>query len=191
VRNVSEQPQHLLGVDGPLSFAQLAHRLQYDEDTRDQLTNILSASRHPAFFFECAPTSRMHAHLPFSFVIVPSPTLPLVKPDPTPFGRHFSFSSPTATFENLGSDAILVAPSPNNLPLEAGTHLASFLRAAPKDRVDSFWQATGLAIEGWLLHSDNILWLSTSGLGVHWLHMRLDTRPKYYQYSPFAKPPPR
>ena len=28
-------------------------------------------------------------------------------------------------------------------------------------------------------------WLSTAGLGVPWLHLRLDTRPKYYQYGPY------
>jgi hypothetical protein len=29
------------------------------------------------------------------------------------------------------------------------------------------------------------VWLSTSGLGVYWLHVRLDTHPKYYQYQPY------
>jgi len=28
-------------------------------------------------------------------------------------------------------------------------------------------------------------WLSTSGLGVGWLHVRLDSRPKYYTYEPY------
>ncbi len=29
------------------------------------------------------------------------------------------------------------------------------------------------------------LWLSTAGGGVAWLHVRLDSRPKYYGYSPY------
>jgi hypothetical protein len=29
------------------------------------------------------------------------------------------------------------------------------------------------------------LWLSTSGLGVAWLHVRLDERPKYYTHAPY------
>ena len=32
------------------------------------------------------------------------------------------------------------------------------------------------------------LWLSTSGLGVAWLHLRLDHEPKYYQYAPYRDP---
>lgn len=29
------------------------------------------------------------------------------------------------------------------------------------------------------------IWLSTSGLGVYWLHVRLDTRPKYYNHDEY------
>jgi NADH:ubiquinone oxidoreductase subunit len=29
------------------------------------------------------------------------------------------------------------------------------------------------------------VWLSTAGMGVAWLHVRLDDRPKYYGYSPY------
>lgn len=35
--------------------------------------------------------------------------------------------------------------------------------------------------------TDYPIWLSTSGLGVYWLHMRLDRRPKYYTYEPFKE----
>jgi hypothetical protein len=30
-------------------------------------------------------------------------------------------------------------------------------------------------------------WLSTSGLGVFWLHVRLDQRPKYYAHTPYRR----
>jgi hypothetical protein len=30
------------------------------------------------------------------------------------------------------------------------------------------------------------MWLSTSGLGVAWLHIRLDSTPKYYQHQPYT-----
>jgi len=32
-------------------------------------------------------------------------------------------------------------------------------------------------------------WLSTSGLGIAWLHVRLDERPKYYTHAPYRSPP--
>ncbi len=33
------------------------------------------------------------------------------------------------------------------------------------------------------------VWLSTAGAGVSWLHVRLDTRPKYYHHGPYRQPP--
>jgi len=32
---------------------------------------------------------------------------------------------------------------------------------------------------------DAPVWLSTSGMGIAWLHLRLDSRPKYYTYRPY------
>ena len=31
------------------------------------------------------------------------------------------------------------------------------------------------------------VWLSTAGLGVGWLHVRLDDRPKYYRHAPYVR----
>ena len=33
--------------------------------------------------------------------------------------------------------------------------------------------------------SQRPLWLSTNGLGVAWLHARIDARPKYYSHRPY------
>lgn len=35
------------------------------------------------------------------------------------------------------------------------------------------------------------VWISTSGLGVPWLHVRIDDRPKYYQHAPYRTWPLR
>ena len=35
--------------------------------------------------------------------------------------------------------------------------------------------------------SDAPLWVSTNGAGVAWLHVRLDSTPKYYSYRPYTK----
>jgi len=29
------------------------------------------------------------------------------------------------------------------------------------------------------------VWLNTSGLGIYWLHIRLDSSPKYYTHAPY------
>ena len=33
------------------------------------------------------------------------------------------------------------------------------------------------------LIGDEVKWLSTAGMGVYWLHVRVDSRPKYYRYQ--------
>ena len=48
-------------------------------------------------------------------------------------------------------------------------------------------QYGGAALRGRrLLGRQKKVWMSTSGLGVYWLHVRLDSRPKYYQFAEFA-----
>ena len=66
---------------------------------------------------------------------------------------------------------------------------ASFVRYAPHDQVTSLLKVT--ADEVMTNLSEDKLWLSTSGLGVSWLHMRLDSRPKYYNYIDYISIDPK
>ena len=63
-------------------------------------------------------------------------------------------------------------------------HLASFVRdGGASAQADRFLRATGEAVLERL--GTRPLWVSTSGAGVYWLHLRLDSDPKYYTYSPY------
>ena len=68
---------------------------------------------------------------------------------------------------------------------EAYTHLAVFCRNAPATQVDGLWKLLASEFLVRLESTEAAVWLSTSGLGVSWLHFRLDNSPKYYQYSPY------
>ena len=114
-----------------------------------------------------------------------SPQLAKVRPNPSAFERYFQSTNENdgiVTFENLGKDAVLVAPSPR-APLSAYPHLAAFVRNAPESQKQALWQRVGETLERCL--SQRPLWLSTSGLGVYWLHVRLDSYPKYYTHRPY------
>jgi hypothetical protein len=119
----------------------------------------------------------------FEFVLVES-ALSQLRPDPSSFASHFSSSSSedVLTFPNLGGDAILVVPRPLS-DHRCYTHLAQFLRDAPSSQVDALWRGAGLAMQDRI--SSTPIWLSTAGMGVSWLHLRLDSRPKYYRYEPY------
>ena len=67
--------------------------------------------------------------------------------------------------------------------MSAYGHLAAFVREAPQAQRHTLWQVVGAALDERI--GVRPTWLSTSGLGVSWLHVRLDSRPKYYQYEPY------
>jgi len=76
-------------------------------------------------------------------------------------------------------DATLIAPS------ETGSypHLAAFLRTAPPGQIDALFHAVGDAIASWPGRTPP--WVSTAGMGVPWLHVRIDSRPKYFRHAPY------
>ena len=60
------------------------------------------------------------------------------------------------------------------------------MRHGSAPQIDRLWQTVGDSIQHTLLGRGNKpLWVSTSGLGVYWLHIRLDSFPKYYTYTPY------
>lgn len=113
--------------------------------------------------------------------MIDAPMLDNMCPDTDAFRSYFS-GGDVATFRNLGGDAILIAPSYEDSSCRY-PHLAAFLRKAPDQQVRKLWRSVGQAVCGAL--SDQPIWISTSGLGVAWLHIRLDSSPKYYQYQPY------
>ena len=67
----------------------------------------------------------------------------------------------------------------------AYTEIASFSRQAPLAQQKRLWQAVGRAMRKRV--DKEPVWLSCAGSGVAWLHVRLDSRPKYYGYAPFRR----
>lgn len=169
-----------------VSRAEFFDALVDDRSLRTVLTECLSDSRHLAFAWETPALSSATANLDATFAIVDSPSLARVAPDPSPFAAHLAECDRVATFPNLGGDAVLIVPSPRVAP--GATHLAAFIRSAPADVIDDLWSAVGQAVVSRRNAKPEPVWISTAGLGVYWLHVRLDDRPKYYRHRPFVNP---
>lgn len=149
----------------------------------------LAETPYPAFFWELPPATSGTQDKAFECILADSPQLARMAPEPAAFAERFRSALPdglVAVFPNLGGDAVLVAPCPNS---EAGPypHLAAFCRRAPALQLQAFWQAVGKSLLARLGTAP--LWLSTSGLGVAWLHARLERRPKYYTHAPYRRWP--
>jgi hypothetical protein len=151
---------------------------------------------------------------PMEFVLIDAPRLQKFAntADPSSFAEHFRHCNrPTGeqqqpvgcVFESLGRDAILISPRPvaasTNSNRVNAAHLMAYLQTAPTEQRNSYWKTVGETYLGALQQhrkSDNNnnddndapLWLSTSGLGVAYLHIRIDRRPKYYTYDPYKQP---
>ena len=135
------------------------------------------------------PYNATISNQPFEFVLVNSPGLARAEPETIAFQDYFNSDidgNGVVSFPNLGGDAVLVVPCPHT-DEAAYTHLANFIRMAPDEQVDAFWEKVGDAISD--LVADRPRWLSTAGFGVFWLHVRLDTRPKYYKHHPYKVAP--
>lgn len=147
-----------------------------------------------AYFFECIPVSRKTLdEAVFEFVLIPASALDGVAADHSPFDEHLSdpttASAHVISFLNLGRDAMLIVPRP--LSSESHyTHLSEFIRTAPRHQTNLLWQRVAEGARKQLdAHTDDEkkLWISTSGMGVYWLHIRLDSVPKYYNWVPYKK----
>jgi hypothetical protein len=179
----------LLRDGAPLSRGQLLQLFSADADEglRALLTATLRAAPWPAFCWECPPVHAAADARPAAFVLVESPALARSVGDPSAFREAFaSLPGPIVTFPNLGGDALLVSPRPG-VAIDA-THLAAFLRTAPDPAADALWRSVADAVGRARRADDRPRWLSTAGLGVSWLHVRVDTAPKYYRHRAWADP---
>lgn len=176
----------------PLSYTDVLASWQSDETFRAVFMRLLAEAPHDAYLWETPPVTRATAQRGFEFVLRDSPELARMSPDPSAFAAHFEAATADAgavAFANLGGDAHLVAPTPRAAAsAQTYAHLAAFARGAPGEQQHAFWRLVGAQVAARL--SDRPLWLSTCGLGIAWLHARLDTWPKYYTYRPYRTAAP-
>jgi hypothetical protein len=166
-----------------LTWADVVDALATDAGFCDFFNRLLANAPYTAYFWETPPVTRHSAGQAFECVLVDSPALAAVAANADAFARQFAEAAgDIAVFPNLGHDACLIAPCPRAVP-DVYAHLAAFTRGAPHGQQQAFWKRLGETVRERL--TGRPLWLSTSGLGVYWLHARLDSRPKYYTWHPY------
>jgi hypothetical protein len=172
----------------PLGRGAFVRALASDVDVRARLDRCVAEVRYQAVFFEMPPLERGRLEAAAKFVLVDAPRLLRMRPDPAAFAEHLGALGPSVrSFANLSGDARLVVPCPEG-PAESYVHLAALCRCAALEQRDLLWRVVA---EQALAHVEQHaapLWISTSGLGVGWLHVRLDSRPKYYSHRPYRDP---
>lgn len=173
------------GPEGDLSFACALELLRTDDAFRDFVTGLLTAHPCPALRWETPPICASRIARPFEFVLVDDPLLALA-PEPEVFGPYFAplpADTTVLAVPNLGRSAMLVVPRAVDDDAVC-VHFKAFLAGAPRNQVHALWRCVAETAERALSRAP--LWISTAGGGVAWLHVRIESEPKYYAYRPYA-----
>jgi hypothetical protein len=134
-----------------------------------KLIQCLLNVEYTAYFWEC---DQVNMEKPFRFAIFNSKKLAERKQDNNAFKGVINCKKNVIAFPSLSKQINLVVPCKRSQSAEY-TSLATFSQTAPIKQQVSFWKKVGENIK-------NGDWVSTSGLGVSWLHVRISPRPTYY-----------
>lgn len=163
--------------------------LAHDPALADALTAHLADLPLTAAFLELAPLGGPRDDAPFEAMVLQAPDRLAAAPaDPSSFRGPLAHTvGDPAVFPNLGGDTLLVVPRPPDGPLPDWGHLLAWVRDPGAD-TRGFWHAAAHAALGRAdAHGPRPTWVSTSGLAVPWLHLRLDPRPKYITWAPYRR----
>jgi hypothetical protein len=166
-----------------LSGARFFELLGEFPQAREATVECLKDVSMSAYVWE-TPVLNLEKPQPFECVFLPERMLEGTKASARAFATRLTGRS-AVDFDNLGGDARLVVPCPNAAS-QPWAHLAEFVRHAPVSHVQALLELLGQVV---LREArKGARFVSTSGLGVPWIHFRIDTRPKYYQWAPYRAP---
>lgn len=172
----------------PLTFREVLELWQADAAFVTHYNQLLAAAEFSGYRWETPSVSTGTLNRTFEFVLLNCSGFCSRRTDQVTYKSYFTSEEAdggVVAFDNLSGDARLIVPSPRT-DISAYGHLAAFVRNGPPQQLGEFWRVVGQEVQNQI--SGGPLWLSTAGGGVAWLHVRLDSSPKYYGYSPFKKP---
>ena len=172
-----------------LRFSELIDLWAWNRDFAIWFSSALAAAApFQQYYWECPPlTCSLENDLAFECAFIRRSNA-FAAANPRDFREHLNAAEAhvgAVTFRNLGGDSQLVAPCERGSRSCYG-HLASFVNLAPEEQQWSLWSLVGQTVRQLLKErGKRPTWISTEGSGVPWLHVRLDTRPKYYHHNEY------
>lgn len=161
-----------------LVFANVLRLWRIDENFRSFYLQILKDFSHAALFWEHPPLTTITLNRDYECTLVASSHLDQRAIDTNSFKKYLNTNESIVDFYNLSGDARLVVPTRKS-EVENYKHLLCFVRNAPIKQTHDLFQRIGETLPK-EIERRGCIWLNTEGSGVIWLHVRMDTRPKYY-----------
>lgn len=120
----------------------------------------------------------------FEFVIINKPTLKNIKLNTITYKKYFKKNEDIAVFPNLTGDTTLIVPKMlPNVNKNVYLNISTFTRFAPINQQILLWKNVFKEIK----KCKHKCFLNTHGLGIGWLHIRIDEKPKYYLFNEYKK----
>ncbi|MCB9295404.1 MAG: hypothetical protein H6559_20115 [Lewinellaceae bacterium] len=169
-----------------LEYREVLRLWEMDEEFLNFYIKLFKKCGFNSYVWETPPVSTDNIEQPFEFVILNTPKSSSL-PDYETYKEYYDLSGPNhgvVSFPNLGHDATLVVPSPYRKDANY-CGLPEFFLEAPIKQQQSIWKVVAHQMK--LLLNEKPIWLSVAGGGISWLHIRLDSIPKYYRYSKYSE----
>jgi len=147
------------------------------------------SQHHSGAFIEFPVLCKQTEDRPFFFVLTPTDMFEGKKANSASFDRVFRQNASAKTvlaFQNISGDGNLIAPVPLEKSYADCGHVMDYLLSEnePVDRkVDLLQEVAKSALS--MYETSDRVYVSTSGLGVPWLHFRVFPSPKYYVWKEY------
>lgn len=169
-----------------LSFRDVFELWQNNPEFVQFYQNVLSGLGFTAFCWEHPVLTLSLLDQKYECTLQKSALLDQLPVNEKAFKSHNLQEALAVDFLNLGKDARLVIPTKKSNK-EIYNHFGKFLKFDQNQQVEAVFKKTGSTVVNELEKHPNI-WLNTAGLGVIWLHIRMDTKPKYYKTKAYKNP---
>ena len=172
-----------------LTYKNFYESIKSSEKLINDIISILKLIVFESYYLEFNPTSwNSLENTIFEFVIIKT-TAFTNKTDIITFGESNinTNSNNIYTFYNLSKSSILISPHYNhNYDMNTYNNICTFMRTS--NFKQQFLLLTIAFAQYQIQLKKNInklLWLSTHGKGIGWLHIRIDNTPKYISFQSY------
>jgi len=166
------------------------------------LKNAIDGYELGAYFWECPPVSKKTINKPFEFVVTKSDALTDIKQQD--YSAYEEYLNKEENYFNYGCSFLVLDQDEGKLiiptlcysrteteegiktEIEDYRNISEFVYHSPYSQSSEFWSEVGRVLEE-ELNKGGVRWLSTYGLEVHYLSVRIDKQPKYYQHEEYKQ----
>jgi len=179
----------------PITYKQFLNMIRTNQNFLNDFVEVLkTGTAFGQYYFECKPIKKSTFETQaFEFVLKKADDLANRTPDYAVFENDLENcqgGSIDFTY-GLNGDSTLISPCvpKDNNDLQKYTHLAIFVKEAPKSTVDSVFKKAAQVMTDKVSQSSNAeqkWFLSTDGSGgAAWLHVRINKRARYYSFDEY------